>query len=353
MVEADFFEDLYSNSVLKYVTLCFFFIGVVFGLTFELGIIWYEKSGYHRYRTVINQLFAFVSWIVIAYIIMVFIPDGVRYIAGPLNPTFCDIHNVLKNWICSSLLLAFDCIIILRYTFIFKVTNFTVINDDFVSSFLRISIVVSGLWVSFVNRLSIGKMSLNYFLCSGNDPEMEISDSGPKLKNGTHEILRNTEETTDDLPKKLDTTSMIGLASLVIHIVMFTKIFLYQRKVEKETENIQLGKMEPIVNLAETNKVGRGLNANNGKSMADFFTLTLTVMFLSVYSGILVTMHHYLHPAQLNLYEYRWIVYWNQILGVSVTIAGIAGSYYLRNSSLPGSIWRNVKTCFYCCVPSR
>ena len=174
MIEDDYFEELYSNSVLKCVTLGFFFTGVLFGLAFESGIIWYEKSGYHRYRTVINQLFAFVSWIVIAYIILVFIPEGVRYIVGPLDSTFCDIHNFLKNWICSSLLLTFDSIIVLRYIFIFKVNNFAVINDDFVTLLLQMSIAITGFWTSMVNRFSIGKLSLNYFLCSGKDPILDF-----------------------------------------------------------------------------------------------------------------------------------------------------------------------------------
>ena len=121
MDDYDYFEELYSNSVLKTITIGFFLTGVVLGLTFELGIIWYEKNGNHRYRTVINQLFATVSWIVIAYIVLIYVPEGIRYVAGPLSSTFCDIHNILKNWICSSLLLTFDCIIVLRYIFIFYV----------------------------------------------------------------------------------------------------------------------------------------------------------------------------------------------------------------------------------------
>ena len=44
MDDYDYFEELYSNSVLKNITICFFLIGVVLGLTFEFGIIWYEKN---------------------------------------------------------------------------------------------------------------------------------------------------------------------------------------------------------------------------------------------------------------------------------------------------------------------
>ena len=352
MIDEDYFKELYSNSVLKHVTLGFFFTGVLLGLAFESGIIWYEKSGYHRYRTAINQLFAFVSWIVIAYIVLVFIPEGVRYIAGPLDSTLCDIHNFLKNWICASLLLTFDSIIVLRYIFIFKVNNFAVINDDFVTLLLQMSIAIIGFWVSLVNRLSIGKMSLNYFLCSGKNPELELSEIRRKTENGTLEAMRNATDTTDAASKKLDTTSLIALVSFFIHIAMFAKIFLYQRKVEKEKQNVQLGRMEPdLKSTTESNK-SVGLKRGNPKIMADLLTHVLIVTFLSVYTGILITMHCSLEPIELNSYEYRWIVYWNQILGVSVSIIGIAGSYYLRNPYLMATIWRNVKTFFHSCMIS-
>ena len=351
MDDYDYFEELYSNSVLKNITICIFVIGVVLGLTFEFGIIWYEKNGNHRYRTVINQLFSTVSWIVVAYILLVFIPEGVRYVSGPLNSISCDIHNFLKNWICSSLLLTFDCIIILRYIFIFRATNFALINDSFASLVLQMSILLIGFWISFVNRMSIGRMSLNYYLCNGKHPGSEHSEFRPKMNNSTHEILQNTTNANDVAYKKLDTTSMVGLISFIIHIVLLSKISLYQRKIKRETENIQLGSMHPLPNSKDSNNIGTGLRVSNAKGMADLFTLSLSFMFLSFYSCILTIMHWYLEPAELNSYRYRWIVYWNQILGVSVSIIGIAGSYFLRNSSVTKAIWRNIKNSFYCRNP--
>ena len=69
--EPDFFEDLYSDSVLKQGTMAIFYTGVLFGLTLEFGIIWYERGGGNqRYRTAINQLFSTVSWIVVTFIFL-------------------------------------------------------------------------------------------------------------------------------------------------------------------------------------------------------------------------------------------------------------------------------------------
>ena len=81
--EDDFFKELYSESTLKHITISIFFFGSIFGLILEFGLIWYEKYGNNRYRTVINQLFSFVSWLVVAYIVSVYIPEGIRYLIGP------------------------------------------------------------------------------------------------------------------------------------------------------------------------------------------------------------------------------------------------------------------------------
>lgn len=118
--EDDFFKELYSESTLKHFTIAIFFFGSIFGLFLEFGLIWYEKYGNNRYRTVINQLFSFVSWLVVAYIVFVYIPEGIRYLIGPLSETFCDVHNLLKNVLSICLVLTLDLIIIHRYISIFK-----------------------------------------------------------------------------------------------------------------------------------------------------------------------------------------------------------------------------------------
>ena len=89
----DFFVELYSDTNLKRVTIILFFVGTVLGVIFETGIIWYERNGDHNYRTVLNQLFSTISWFVICYTFLVYIPEGIRYLIGPLNLTWCGIYT--------------------------------------------------------------------------------------------------------------------------------------------------------------------------------------------------------------------------------------------------------------------
>jgi hypothetical protein len=172
-VEVDFFKEMYSNSGLKQVTIGIFFIGTIFGLILEFGIIWYERNGNHRYRTLINQLFVTISWLVISYILFVYIPDGIRYLIGPLNATYCDVHIFLQNLLLACIVLTLDCITLLRYCFIFKLSNFAVVNDDLLATFLQMTIVLLSLWMTVVRFMGVGRMPLLYFMCAGKNPNGE------------------------------------------------------------------------------------------------------------------------------------------------------------------------------------
>ena len=324
----DFFEEMYSNSGLKQVTIFIFFFGAIFGLFLELGIIWYEKHESHRYRTAINQLFSTISWLVVSYIILVFIPDGIRYLTGPFGETFCDGHNFLKNFLCICVLLTLDCIIFLRYIFIFKLSNFAVIKDDFIAGFLQISILSLSFWMTIVKRISLGKMPLNYYMCSGKDPADD--DKGPRKG-----------------VRKYDTLSILTILSFLLWVFASAKIFVYQRKIERGTRNIELGRIgnaegrnQPHI-LTMTNEQ-QIKTKNMPKSMADLTTQFLCMMLNLVFVIVQTTMSQ-IEPKDLNAPENRWLAYYIQIIGVALAIFGISCQYYLKNRSLLKAIWRCIK----------
>ena len=326
--QLDFFEELYSNSCSKQLTIFIFFFGAIFGLVLELGIIWYERHGNHRYRTAINQLFSTISWLVVCYIILVFIPDGIRYLTGPLDPTFCDIHNFLKNYFCICVLLTLDCIIILRYIFIFKLSNFAVIKDDLIAGFLQITILIMSFWMALVKRISVGRMPLNYYMCSGKDPTGD-------------------DETQGNGAKKYDTLSVLAIISFVVWVVAAAKIFLYQRKIEQSTRNIELGRIQNT-GSSDQQSVMTMTNPqewktkNMPKSMADLTTQFLCMMLNLVFVIVKITMNQ-IEPKELNATGNRWLAYYIQIIGVALSIFGISCQYYLKNRSLLNAIWRCTK----------
>ena len=333
-VEIDYFKEMYSNSGLKQVTIGIFFIGTIFGLLLEFGIIWYERNGSHRYRTLINQLFVTVSWMVVCYIIFVYIPDGIRYMTGPLDATYCDFHIFLKNFLLACIVLTLDCITLLRYVFIFKLSNFAVVNDDLLATFLQMTIVFLSLWVNMVKRMSLGRMPLNYFMCAGKNPYGETDNEASELED-----------------EKFPTSLILVATSFILNIFALVKIFLYQRKVEKTTQSIGLGKMNQLGNNLNGGNVAWIGNdakqkkiANLPKSMADLTTQLLCLLFLFVpYIIVAVAFNRIKKVENLNEYENRWLPYSVQIIFTAAGILGISVQYYVRNSSLPKAIWRNIK----------
>ena len=328
-IENDFFKELYSDSGLKRATVAIFYTGALFGLILEFGIIWYERGGGNqRYRTTINQLFSTLSWIVVSYIIFVYIPEGIRFQAGPQNTTFCHLQTFLKNFFPASFVLTLDSIILLRYIFIFKISNFAVINDDFIARFIQITVLLLSVWIAVVNKLSIGRMPLSYFLCSGEDPSQGQVGNSPDI------IIR-----------KFETLGLLVVASLMFNVCVTIKIFLYQRKMEQSTQNIELGRMIPsrndVPHIAQAAPNQRNVKSNVPKSMVDLTTQILCLLFQGTFVAIALVRYG-IEPLALNKYEHRWMTYYMQIIGPAIAILGISIIYYIKNNSVPKAIWRSI-----------
>ena len=326
----DFFSQMYSNSALKQITIIIFFSGAIPGLILQLGIIWYEKYGNHRYRTVINQLFSTIAWAVVVYILFVYIPYGIRYLTGPLHPTYCSIQNFMGNFLTDCIVLTVDCMTLLRYLFVFKFSNFTVVRDDMVATFLQVTILLLSLWMTTVKMMSVGKMPLNYFMCLGKDPNEDHS-----------------AEPLKSIINKFDTTGILAVVSLPLNLVAFLKIFLYQRQTERRTQKIELGRIGNFGNDGQQPNLRWGNEEQQTvsrlpKSMADLTTQILCLIFLVGQVFVIVAMNQ-LKPLELNKHENRWMAYDVQIIGTSIALLGISVQYYIKHRSLPNAIWRNIK----------
>ena len=327
--ENDFFKELYSDSDLRQATMTIFYTGSLLGLMLEFGIIWYERGGGNqRYRTAINQLFSTMSWIVVSYIIFVYIPQGIRYHVGPLNPTFCDLQTFLKNFFASSFVLTLDLISLLRYVFIFKLSNFAMINDDLIARFLQITVLLLSIWIAAVNRMSVGRMQLTYLMCAGTDPSKEHIGNHP-----------------DTIIRKFETVGILVVASVMLNACIFIKIFLYQRKIEQSTQSIELGRMTPYQTDSEyvswTNPNKDTTTSNVPKSMVDLTTQILCLLFQGTFVAIALVRYGF-EPLALNKYEHRWMTYYMQIIGPAIAILGISIIYYIKNNSVPKAIWRSI-----------
>ena len=93
----DFFQGVYSNTSFTPITFLVFLTGVIIGIFGPVSIIWYERNCDNRFRTVLNQMFARSAWYLLAYTILVYIPEGARFLHGPYGEIYCDFHVFFRN----------------------------------------------------------------------------------------------------------------------------------------------------------------------------------------------------------------------------------------------------------------
>ena len=189
--------------------------------------------------------------------------------------------------------------------------------------------------MTLIKRMSVGRRSLNYFMCAGKNPND-----------------KDDEDSTGLISTQYDTTGFLVLVSFILHIIISVKIFVYEHRMDKRTRRVELGRMnsgisndnnqERRVAWEENKENSARRNSNLSKSMVDLTTLILCLAFLSV-AAIVTKVMNRTNPKELNLYENRWLAYFNQVIFVSFGVLGICVQYYAKNATLRNMIWRNVK----------
>ena len=302
-IENDFFKDVFSYENLSATKICIFALGVLIGFIGAIGIIWYERHGINRFRTVINQMVATGAWCLL-FDLIICICDSFRFLNGPYGLMFCDIETFLKNALWSFQLITLDVILILRYIFIFYVKNFTDIKDDVLALILKLSILIVAIWASVVKRFTPGRLPLNYYLCAGINP-----DENQKEKSYLED------------QKKYNTGRTILLLSFLMHLIMIPRIFYYQVKTHKKERPIQLGtNNSDCLDKIHANQSFRGRKtqmiriSSNNKPILDL--VTHIAVFTALLSfGIVIIIADNIEPKQLNLEKYNWIPLTIQMFG--------------------------------------
>ena len=111
-------EDLYKTV--------FFILSIISGIVlipFAYSIIWYEKFGSDKKRTLINKLVASLCWNEIAFFSTVQILYVVRFYFGPLPPFLCFWMFVIRKTIIINGIFTLNVMALVRYIFIFWLKN--------------------------------------------------------------------------------------------------------------------------------------------------------------------------------------------------------------------------------------
>ena len=327
----DYFAQLYSDSILKWITFSCFLLSLVIEIFIAISFIWYEKNSSNRYRTVINKMYSSVAWYGLLYISFVFMGDGIRLIHGPFSTTFCHFQMFIRNALINCIFLSMDAVIILRYIFIFRLKNIAIIDDDFLAIFLNFSVVFISSGAAVVRAYSVGELPINYFTCSGIDP-----NHGKGI--GYH--LSNAN--------KYNTLQIIWVLSVLLHLAILLRIQFYKWKAPKNEESLQLGMIDrpqpeqPHLSQDNTSSAStKRLAADATQAIMDLGT---PVLFIIAFVGLVIMTYlaEQLEPNLLNTYENRWLVL-GQLSGTFVLLIIITPTVFYRNPAFRLAIWRRLK----------
>ena len=330
-VDNDFFEEYFSSKELSVARIGIFVLGIVIGIFGPIGLIWYERNCKNRFRTVINQLVATDAWFILLWCLFVYIPDGARFSYGPFGELFCDIEIFLKNVLWSCMLITLDVILMLRYAFIFYVKNFAVINDDVLALILNLSIVIVSIWLSVVKRFTPGNLPLSYYLCSGLNPNQNLT-KGSYLST----------------PKKYNTGRLVLVISFVLHLVMIPRIAYYQFITNKKEQTIQLGtinsrdRLDVLNNqVCPSGRIPIPTVLNKNKHIIDMVTYTAVLVTLCIV-GILIGMSDSVEPKHFNLEKNHWIPLSMQLYGPAIGGIAILTVLMAMTTTDRKGIWRQI-----------
>ena len=331
----DFFQGVYSNTSFTPITFLVFLTGVIIGIFGPVSIIWYERNCDNRFRTVLNQMFARSAWYLLAYTILVYIPEGARFLHGPYGEIYCDFHVFFRNLLWVGILLTLDCIVVLRYVFVFTLKNFAVICDDVLARFFNLAILLIAIWGSFVKRVTPGNLPISYFLCSGKDPNEDGGDG--------HYL--NT-------PQKYNTGRIIIAMSFLLHFVLVPRVLYYQLVTVRNQQPLQLGTLEnegSNNNSDGAKSTRKRMNTlkslNNNATILDMATQITFLVSLCLIAIAIINSEH-VEPRKMNLDEYKYIPFTIQIYGPFLGFLAIHTILFTRNVAMRQRIWRKVKINF-------
>lgn len=332
-LEIDYFKEVYSDELFAPIAGLVFAVGLIIATLGPISIIWYERNCGNRFRTIINQLFATSAWYMLAHVSLVFIPEGVRVVYGPYGEAYCDMLTVLRNILWIGVILTLDIILILRYAFIFVLKNFAIINDDILTRMLSRSILLVAIWAAFVKRMAPGKLPLNYYLCCGINPN-EDDEEG--------DFLGATQ--------KYNTGRIILISSVILHLIMTTRIMYYQYSTVRNEQPIQLGTIENDNTISVTNSQRPSQNtkkgftsSNKNKTILDMIT-QITFLLCLVIIGITVRISDEVEPKNYNLKKYKYIPLTIHFFGPVFGYIAFYAILFRRNTLMRQTIWRRIKS---------
>jgi len=185
----DFFSTAYASGPLKTASVLISFIYIFLIIISGTGIIWFERFGSDKKRTLINRLLTSVCITGIEYYVVALPFEIVRHLYGPFGNAICYILLLLKNSMSLQVALFTLGISVSRYLYIFHLKNPARFQDEFWQLFVNIWVVSFGITSQFVFVFLPGRQPISFYLCNGQDPRAFGDDFSIKKNHFFNGIL--------------------------------------------------------------------------------------------------------------------------------------------------------------------
>ena len=283
----DFFQVLLENNTAKILCLAFSFFGIILGPIFLYIIIWFEKFGSDKKRTLLNMFATMYCWEWIKFMLLVQTIEIVRFLYGPLPQFVCYGQLFIRYSTIYNAMIYMDARILTRYIFIFWLKNPGAFKDDFWILFSTIWIQSFSLLFELVRQILNEKLASGYYICLGID--------------STH-----VKGSTRGLGVILQVTTFL-------HVVIYLRIIIYKMK------SMTLPQKSPI-----SSKIKRlFLDEAEKESLTTFGSHIFLISLFGIIALLLIKSNN-VSPTDLNTYPYNLIIYYKSLVAPTLGIFAFA-----------------------------
>ena len=165
----DFWYDLFDAPYIKYLILCISILTLVCLVPMYHFIFLHIQD--KRYRTVLTYGENIVFLYAYFYLCVPFALYVIRIFSGPMPDTLCWLIIFFMNFGIFGCQFGLVICIIVRYLYVIVYKSVGIFHDDFFGCFLHLLTFIFCLVAAFIKVYVPGKMGLNYYICTGENPE--------------------------------------------------------------------------------------------------------------------------------------------------------------------------------------
>ena len=299
----DFYHGFFQMRLSLILFASYSVIVTPIAIGFLYSIIWYEHNGSESRRTLVNQLVSPICWTCIAYIAIPQSVDFCRYFNGPHSHVLCNLNLYMKNVLTVMFMLFLICIAISKYVSIFVLKNPLVFLDDFWCRAICLWAFLISSLIQFVLDFLPGKYQLNYFICTGKNPEF---DANKELK-----VLRHY--------------SLLGGCILALAVSIFVRIRVsyYKKKVNSQADHLVINSFD--------------------KKLLTGDLIPITLGILSIFQLMLVYKMQTLDMTKMDVYPNYLYIYYHHFWLLPNFSLILTILYYARNQPLREMVVRELK----------